>query len=113
MKAFIDRYNTTSRKKAINDSLLAEIKKYVAVEKTKIETAKKSKKVNTTTKRKKNSKVKTENQFNRQKIAVGSKVKMTSTKQSGTVEEISGNTVVVSFGFARMKVQLDKLTWIS
>lgn len=113
MKVFIDRFNTVSRKKTINDPLLAEIKKYIAVEKTKIEGAKKTDKVKSTAEQKKKTKRKSENQFNRHKITVGSKVKVISTKQSGTVEEISGNTVVIAFGFARMKVQLDKLTWIS
>ena len=86
MKVFIDRFNNVSRKKTINDPLLAEIKKYIAVEKTKIEGAKKADKVKSTAEQKKKTKKKSENKFNRHKITVGSKVKVISTKQSGTVE---------------------------
>ena len=46
-------------------------------------------------------------QFQRQKIKLGSRVKLIATKQIGNVEEISKDTVVVTFGFARMKVDRD------
>jgi len=115
MKLFIDKYNTKSRKKTINDKLLAEVKKYLAVERTKAEDAKnalKAKSAIASKKSKKNQKPILDN-YNRAKIKLGSKVKVISTKQSGTVEEISGDTITIAFGFARMKVKLDKLQWIS
>jgi DNA mismatch repair protein MutS2 len=114
MKSFIDRFNIHSRKKTINDGLIEEVKKYLAVEKTKIEDAKKVEKLkqNKPSKKKKRTAPKKDN-YNRDKIVVGSKVKVISTKQSGTVEEITGDTLVVAFGFARMKVKKDKLQWIS
>jgi DNA mismatch repair protein MutS2 len=37
---------------------------------------------------------------------------MIETKQSGTVEEIKGPILTVSFGFMRLKVERDKLMWI-
>ena len=55
---------------------------------------------------------KIENEHQQDKIIVGSKVKLIATKQSGTVEEISGNQVIVSFGFARMKVSREKLSFL-
>ena len=115
MKSFIDKYNTKSRKKTINDPLLDEVKKYLAVERSKAEAAKKTLKQAETSPKKKGKKknIPIQDNFNRDKIKVGSKVKLISTKQSGTVEEISGTTIVVTFGFARMKVKLDKLQWIS
>ena len=115
MKSFIDKYNTKSRKKTINDGLLDEVKKYLAVERSKTEAAKNVLKQALASPKKKGQKkgIPVEDNFNRDKIKVGSKVKLISTKQSGTVEEISGTTIVVTFGFARMKVKLDKLQWIS
>lgn len=115
MKSFIDKYNTKSRKKTINDGLLDEVKKYMAVERSKAETAKIALKQALASPKKKGHKkeVPVKDNFNRDKIKVGSKVKLISTKQSGSVEEIKGTTIVVTFGFARMKVKLDKLQWIS
>jgi hypothetical protein len=34
------------------------------------------------------------------------------TKQSGTVEEITGSLCTVVFGFLKMKVEKEKLMWI-
>jgi DNA mismatch repair protein MutS2 len=39
-------------------------------------------------------------------------VKLIDTKQAGVVEEISGSSVLVSFGFLRMKVDRERLLWI-
>lgn len=111
---FIERYNTNSRKKSINENLMDEIKKYIAVEKSKIEEVKRKEKLQKKPIIKKKSKktiIKKDN-FNRAKIKEGSRVKLISTKQIGTVEEIKNSDVTVSFGFARMKVDLDKLMWI-
>ncbi|NRA10642.1 MAG: DNA mismatch repair protein MutS [Crocinitomicaceae bacterium] len=115
MKSFIDKYNTKSKKKSVNDSLLDEVKKYLAVERTKAEDLKNALKEAAASPKKKGQKKgkPVHDNFNRDKIKLGSKVKVISTKQSGTVEDISGTTIVVTFGFARMKVKLDKLQWIS
>ena len=51
-------------------------------------------------------------EFERIKIKVGSTVKLISTKQSGTVDEINGELVTVLFGFMRMKVEKEKLMWV-
>jgi len=117
MKGFIDRYNTRSRKKNINQPLLEEVRKYLAVERTKAEELKNAAKAKAAAAQKKNTPKKKrprkeKDPYNRDKIKVGSKVKLVATKQSGTVEEISGDTITVTFGFARMKVERNKLQWI-
>lgn len=116
MKGFIDRYNTRSRKKTINQPLLEEVRKYLAMERTKAEEAKNALKMKAAASRKTTSKkklpAKEKDPYNRDKIKVGSKVKLVATKQSGTVEEISGNAITVTFGFVRMKVERDKLQWV-
>jgi len=55
---------------------------------------------------------KVKDEFNRDKIKIGSKVKLITTKQTGTVEEIKGTNLTVTFGFAKMKVGLEKLSWV-
>lgn len=114
-QAFIQRYITNSRKKSVNNELMEEVRKYLAVEKSKIELAKKEAKekalkAKNAPKRKK--KKPEQDQYQRDKIVVGSKVKLIATKQSGIVEEVSKDNIVVTFGFARMKVTREKLMWI-
>jgi DNA mismatch repair protein MutS2 len=116
MKSFIDRYNTRSRKKNINQPLLEEVRKYMAVERTKVEDAKRAEKLKSQTAQKVITRKKTskpqKDPFNRSKIKEGSKVRLVATKQSGTVEEITGDIITVTFGFARMKVERNKLQWL-
>jgi DNA mismatch repair protein MutS2 len=117
MKTFIDRYNVKSRKKTVNDKLLAEVKKYLAVERTKIDAAIQSKKekerkeANKPSAKRKKAKVERD-KFQRHKIKVSSRVKLISTKQVGIVEEVSGDNITVAFGFMRMKVDRNKLMWV-
>lgn len=116
LKSFIERYQAGSRKKDINLSLLEEIRKYIAMEKTKIDEQEKSdllkKRMQKPARKKKNTSQVKEDKYHREKIVNGSKVKLISTKQSGVVEEINGDNITVSFGFLRMKVTRDKLMWI-
>jgi len=118
--AFISRYNGRSRKKTINDSLLEDVRKYLAVEKSKIDEVQIIQKTKAaikhapkplSKKQKKITKPVSDN-HNREKIKVGSQVKLITTKQAGIVEEIKGDQLTVTFGFLRMKVELGKLTWI-
>lgn len=114
LQSFIHSYKTFGKGKNPNQTLLAEVKKYIAVEKAKIEEAKKEellkKQANAKVKKKKSSPVK--DPYQQRKIKVGSAVKMISSKQKGIVEEINEKEVVVAFGFMRMKVGLDKLMWV-
>ena len=116
MKTFVDRYNVKSRKKSVNDSLLDEVNKYLAVERTKIDAAILSRKEKERMEAARPTKKKKErpelDQYQRHKINVNSKVKLITTKQVGVVEEVSGDNITVAFGFMRMKVAREKLMWI-
>lgn len=117
MKAFIDRYQTKTRKKDANNPLLEDVRKYLMIEKAKIEEAKRKVELmkpvtlSKTAKKKKNIKPE-EDPYQRDKIVVGSTVKMIETKQAGTVEEIKGALLTVVFGFMRLKVEREKLMWV-
>lgn len=117
MKMYVDRYNVKSRKKTVNDKLLGEVKKYLAVERTKIDAAilqkkeKERKAAGKPNSKKKKAKPVVD-QFKREKIKLNSRVKLISTKQIGIVEEVSGDNITVAFGFMRMKVVREKLMWV-
>jgi DNA mismatch repair protein MutS2 len=117
MKSFIDRYQTTTRKKDANKPLIEEVRKYLMVEKAKIDEAKRKVELMKPTIakpiRKNAKKVVVVDNYQRDKIVVGSTVKMIETRQSGTVEEIKGHLLTVTFGFMRLKVEREKLMWIS
>jgi len=112
LQQYIDEYKVRSKKKNVNDGLLQDLKKYIAMEKSKIEEAKQEVRLKKQAKKKKNPK-KEVDQYQQSKIKVGSKVKLISTKQVGEVEEIKGKDVTVLLGFARMKVKLTQLIWVS
>jgi len=116
LSSFIDKFVTRSRKKDVNQPLFEEIRKYLTVEKSKLEdTDRKEKliKASQSNKPKKKKIQKPEmDPYQRHKIVVGSSVKLISTKQSGTVESIEGEILTVTFGFLRMKVEREKLMWI-
>jgi DNA mismatch repair protein MutS2 len=109
MQAFIDQY-AVKGKATQNKELLEEIRKYVAVEKTKIEEAKRAEelKIKAAAKKQVKKKAKPEQDL----IKVGSLVRLTGGKQSGTVIEIDGKTAVVAFGVFKTKAELNKLTFI-
>ena len=116
MLGFIDRYTTRSRKKDINLALLEEVRKYLAMEKSKIEDQQTSEKLKAQAlslkpKKKKVQKPE-EDPHQRHKIIIGSTVRLIATKQNGTVENLDGEQVTVSFGFLRMKVEKEKLSWV-
>lgn len=118
LKQFIDRYQTKSRKKDINNPLLEDVRKYLLVEKSKIEEAKRKdelvKSAGIPIKKPKKQKpgVPEVDPYQRDKIVLGSTVKMIETKQAGTVEEIKGHLLTVVFGFMRLKVEREKLMWV-
>lgn len=133
MKQFIDRFNVKSKKKDANAPLMDDVRKYLLMEKSKIEDANrketlmKAVSITANSERsdhrptggngdKKAKKQKTlppeKDTYQRDKIVVGSTVKMIETKQSGTVEEIKGNILTVVFGFMRLKVEREKLMFV-
>ena len=117
MKSFIDRFQASSRKKETNKSLWEELRTYLMVEKTKIEEAKRKQELMNQPVKKQSKKptkrqIPEKDPYQRDKIVVGSTVKMIETKQSGTVEEIKGHLLTVTFGFMRLKIEREKLMWI-
>ena len=119
MKGFIDRYQTMTKKKTANQALLEEVRKYLLVEKSKVEEAKKktqliqasSIKPTVNPKRKKKQEAELDT-FQRDKIKVGSKVQLIDTKQKGVVEEMKGPILMVVFGNLRMKIDIEKLQFV-
>ena len=114
--SYISKYNINTRKKSINNDLLEEVRKYLAVEKSKTVSLKEKEKLKKSgvisSKKKKQQVTPTQGVHHREKIKIGSSVKLIATKQAGVVEEIKGENVTVSFGFLRMKVKLDKLSFV-
>jgi DNA mismatch repair protein MutS2 len=117
MAGYIDKYQTHNRKKANNEALFEEIRKYLAIEKSKIIVKEKAavlkEKANLPPKKTNKKKIDTEKETYKQHlIKVGSSVKLIATRQMGTVESIENNQVTVLFGFLRMKVEREKLMWL-
>jgi len=56
---------------------------------------------------------KLEQTHHRERIKIGSKVKIISTKQTAIVDKINGHQIILNMDNIRIKVDLDKLIWIS
>lgn len=106
MAQFIESWNL----KAKNKELLDELKKYVVVEKTKIDEERKQKSIQKKISQKKNEKHQKLSQ--RDKIKIGSLVRLENTKQTGRVLEMEAGTVIVAFGVFKTKLDLSKLEFI-
>ena len=114
MSQFIQNY--PSKSKAKQTEYLKELKKYVVVEKSKIEMAlRKTQEVQKLKEEAQKSKgnkpkrerlqpVKTE-----KPLLVGSRVKIKNTKQAGDVLSLDGKEATIAFGNLKAKVKLDKL----
>jgi DNA mismatch repair protein MutS2 len=115
MKSFIDRYVTITRKKDPNKQLFEDVRKYLLVEKSKIEESKRKLELISAASqpiKKVKKLIPQVDTYQRDKIVVGSTVKMIETKQNGTVEEINRHLITVTFGFMRLKVEREKLMWV-
>ncbi len=106
MAQFIESWNL----KAKNKELLDELKKYVVVEKTKIDEERKQKTILKKIGQKGQEKEK--KQAHRDRIKTGSLVRMVNTKQTGTVLEIENGQAIVAFGVFKTKLDLGKLEFI-
>lgn len=107
MNSFINLYNISSPK---NKKLLDEVRKYLAVEKTKIVEDKKAVKLKQALK-KKTQKKKSRNQ-NIAKIHVGCSVRLGQGKEQGTVLDIKGKEVTIAFGNFMTKAEINKLIYV-
>lgn len=103
---FIEQYNL----KAKNKELLEEIKKYIVLEKTKIEEERMQKSIERKISQSKNQKEKKSASI--EKIVVGSLVRLQQTKQTGNVLELTDTEAVVAFGVFKTKVEKRKLEFI-
>lgn len=116
MRQYIDKYVVLTKKKDANKTLLEEVKKYISTEKMKIEEvkieARIKKELLQQSKPKKAKQKQATDEYHRDKIKVGSTVKIIDSKQTGTVEEINNTTITVVFGIMRVKLELEKLMWI-
>jgi DNA mismatch repair protein MutS2 len=107
MHAFVDRFKLGKA----NKELMGEVKKFLTIEKTKIEEAKKlialrekAEAKSAAKQRRRKKKPKSE-----VPLKVGSKVRLAKSNQRGEVIELEGEKVVVMFGSFRTQVTRDKL----
>jgi len=107
MHAFVDRFKLGKA----NKELMGEVKKFLTIEKTKIEEAKKlialrekAEAKSAAKERRRKKKPKSE-----VPLKVGSKVRLAKSNQRGEVIELEGEKVVVMFGSFRTQVTRDKL----
>ena len=108
MMQFIDAFENKKGNKAV----LAEIKKYLAIEKSKKEEIEKAIKLKEAVQAKAKRKKPVRKKVTKP-ILVGSTVKLIDGKQGGKVLEINGNEAVVAFGNFKTKTNLNKLILIS
>ena len=108
LQVFIERFNSKSKKNSVNDQLMDEIKRMIIIEK-----SKQSSKIITEVNYKSEDKPIKEKQIEEQKILdkikVGSKVSILSTRQIGIVDRIKGDDVYLEIGNIKMKIKKSKL----
>jgi DNA mismatch repair protein MutS2 len=108
LQVFIERFNSKSKKNSINDQLMEEIKRMIIIEK-----SKQSSKIITHVKNKSEDKPISEKQIEElkvlDKIKIGSKVSIVSTRQIGIVDRIKGDDVYLEIGNIKMKIKKSKL----
>lgn len=103
---FIESFNLRSK----NKELLDEVKKYIAMEKTKIDEERKQKSLK---KKVHKQKEETEQKQKRtESIKVGSLVKLENTRQTGTVIDLEKGQATVAIGVFKTKVDIQKLEFI-
>jgi DNA mismatch repair protein MutS2 len=106
LNQYIKRYTTSKA----NKDLLQEIKKYLAVEKSKTEDAQKKTKLKEQAKRKRDDKK--NRKANQDKIKVGCTVRLITGREKGEVLEVSGGKALVAFGIFKTKVEISKLSYV-
>jgi DNA mismatch repair protein MutS2 len=104
---FIDSYNLRTK----NKELLDEVKKYLAMEKTKIEDDRKQKSIQKKIQKDKEEKKTRERRT--EAIKVGSTVRLENTKQTGRVIELDKGQAVVAIGVFKTKVDISRLEFIT
>jgi DNA mismatch repair protein MutS2 len=106
MLEFIEAYKNTKGKKT-NDELTLQVMQFLKAQKTKNDVKKKTSKPSRQLSKKQIA------NYQQERIAIGSKVKIIATRQIAIVEAIKGKNTTLSIGNTRIKVALDKLIWVS
>jgi DNA mismatch repair protein MutS2 len=106
MHAFIEGYNL----KAKNKELLDDIKKYVAMEKTKVESERREKSIRKKVDQQKDQVVKQARRL--EAIKIGTLVRLSNSKQTGEVLDLDGDKATVAFGVFKTIVDIHKLEFI-
>jgi DNA mismatch repair protein MutS2 len=104
---FIESYNLRTK----NKELLDEVKKYLAMEKTKIEDDRKQKSIQKSIVKQKEEEKTKERRTGA--IKVGSTVRLENTKQTGKVIELDKGHAVVAIGVFKTKVDISRLEFIN
>jgi DNA mismatch repair protein MutS2 len=115
MLSFIEKFNVKSRKKDANNLLIEELRTFLRMEKSKteIKIQQEKEKIPVKVSQKKQKKLElVVDQYQQDKIIVGSMVQLISTKQKGTVESINGKQLTVTFDNLRLKVEREKLQFL-
>lgn len=115
MLSFIEKFNVKSRKKDANNLLIEELRTFLRMEKSKteIKIQQEKEKIPVKVSQKKQKKIEVVvDQYQQDKIIVGSLVQLISTKQKGTVESINGKQLTVTFDNLRLKVEREKLQFL-
>lgn len=107
ISSFIKQWNPSAK----NKELLDEVKKYLAVEKTKILENDKRQKLKDAENRKK-AKKKSKPKANQHLIKKGSLVRLSAGREKGTVIEIDDKFALVAFGVFKTKVEISKLKFV-
>lgn len=106
LNQFIKQFNSGGG----NRPLMDEIRKYLAVEKTKLDDATKKTHLKEKTKAKKQKRNQLKN--NIESITLGCTVKLTNGREKGTVMELNNGTATVAFGVFKTKVEVSKLEFV-
>lgn len=106
MAQYIDGWNLRAK----NKELMEEVRKYIVVEKTKIEEERKAKSIKKKVQQKKQSE--DDSLRHRELIKVGSLVRLSGTKQTGEVLEMDEDELIVAFGVFRTRVSRNQLEFI-
>ncbi|MDG1350714.1 MAG: DNA mismatch repair protein MutS [Crocinitomicaceae bacterium] len=106
MLEFIEAYKNTKGKKT-NDELTLQVMQFLKAQKTKNDVKKKTSKPSRQLSKKQIA------NYQQERIAIGSKVKIIATRQIAIVEAMKGKNTTLSIGNTRIKVALDKLIWVS
>ncbi len=111
LSSFIGNYEVSTKGKNQNKELLAEVNKYIAMEKTKIVDAQKAQELKAKSQNNKKKKV-TKPRSKQHLIKVGSTVKLINGKEKGTVLEMDQENATVAFGVFKTKVRLNRLNFV-